>query len=71
MARGAQKIQAQQKNAAKQQKDKGSQKEAQAAGLKLTCQVCFTPMTNYKCLVSHYDAKHPKVKCPTEEELKA
>ncbi len=27
------------------------------------------PMTNYKCLQQHYDAKHPKEKCPGPDEV--
>jgi uncharacterized protein with FMN-binding domain len=71
MARGAQKQQAQQKNAEKKAKDakSGSQKDAQKAGLKVTCKVCMAPMTNYNVLKQHYDAKHPKEACPDISEF--
>lgn len=70
MARGQQKIQSQQKAAEKAAKlaKGGSQKDAQAKALKMVCKVCFTPMTNYKVLQQHYEAKHPKEKCPPEAE---
>ncbi|PRP89661.1 hypothetical protein PROFUN_00003 [Planoprotostelium fungivorum] len=59
MARGHQKIQAQQKNAAKQQAAaKGvSQIASRAAALKIQCQICKTPLTNQKQLEEHYEAK--------------
>ncbi|KZV19789.1 hypothetical protein F511_18788 [Dorcoceras hygrometricum] len=40
MTRGKQKIEAQRKNAEKNQKAKGSQFEARAVGLKVICPVC-------------------------------
>jgi len=40
MTRGKQKIEAQKRNAEKNQKSKGSQIEARGAGLKITCPIC-------------------------------
>ncbi|GAB4857915.1 hypothetical protein Ancab_015820 [Ancistrocladus abbreviatus] len=40
MTRGKQKIEAQRRNAERNQKPKGSQLEARAVGLKVTCPVC-------------------------------
>lgn len=40
MTRGKQKIEAQKKNAEKNQKGKGSQLEARAVGLKVICPIC-------------------------------
>ena len=40
MTRGKQKIEAQRKNADKNQKAKGSQLEARAVGLKVICPIC-------------------------------
>lgn len=40
MTRGKQKIEAQKKNAEKNQKSKGSQLEARAVGLKVVCPIC-------------------------------
>ncbi|CAN4128300.1 unnamed protein product [Withania somnifera] len=40
MTRGKQKIEAQRKNAEKNQKAKGSQLEARAVGLKVICPIC-------------------------------
>eukprot|EP00408_Alexandrium_pacificum_P028625 CAMPEP_0171208300 /NCGR_PEP_ID=MMETSP0790-20130122/28018_1 /TAXON_ID=2925 /ORGANISM="Alexandrium catenella, Strain OF101" /LENGTH=73 /DNA_ID=CAMNT_0011673893 /DNA_START=91 /DNA_END=312 /DNA_ORIENTATION=+ len=69
MVRGHAKEVAQQKNAERLAagKKSGSQKDAQKAGLKVSCPACKAPMTNYKCLTQHYDSKHPKETCPPEE----
>ncbi|KAJ6342063.1 hypothetical protein OIU78_010079, partial [Salix suchowensis] len=40
MTRGKQKIEAQKKNAERNQKSKGSQFEARAVALKVTCPIC-------------------------------
>ncbi|CAK0843316.1 unnamed protein product [Prorocentrum cordatum] len=71
MVRGHAKEEAQKKNAAKlaAQKTSGSQKEAQKAGLKVVCPSCKMEMTNYKCLVQHFDSKHPKETCPPAESF--
>ncbi|KAI9479517.1 At2g23090 like protein [Zychaea mexicana] len=71
MARGAQKEQARQKaqkEAAKRGKPK-SQLTARAAGLQVKCPKCFTNMPNYKLLVHHMEAKHPKDNIPPESDF--
>lgn len=66
MARGNQKIQAQNDRAKKLEKERkgGSQLDAQNAGLKIVCSICRAPMTNYNCLKQHYESKHPKETVP-------
>ncbi|KMT11514.1 hypothetical protein BVRB_5g108330 [Beta vulgaris subsp. vulgaris] len=64
MTRGKQKIEAQKKNAEKNQKGKGSQLEARAVGLKVICSICKAQLANDKQLVDHYGSKHPKEKPP-------
>lgn len=51
MTRGKQKIEAQRKNAERNQKAKGSQLEARAVGLKVVCSVCkvISPSKDYLC----------------------
>ncbi|RDY12199.1 hypothetical protein CR513_03040, partial [Mucuna pruriens] len=66
MTRGKQKIEAQKRNAEKNQKSKGSQIEARAVGLKVTCPICKVQLANQNQLVDHYASKHPKEKPPTE-----
>jgi len=70
MARGNQKIKAQEERAKRLEKEKkaGSQKDAQNAGLKIVCAVCKAPMTNYNCLKQHYESKHPKETIPPPPE---
>lgn len=46
MTRGKQKIEAQRKNAEKNQKSKGSQLEARAVGLKVICPICKVKFSN-------------------------
>ncbi|KAL2901027.1 hypothetical protein RDABS01_026109 [Bienertia sinuspersici] len=65
MTRGKQKIEAQRKNADKNQKSKGSQLEARALGLKIICSICKVQLANEKQLVDHYGSKHPKEKPPS------
>ncbi|KAF3335911.1 Zinc finger protein 706 [Carex littledalei] len=65
MVRGKQKIDAQKRNAEKNQKAKGSQIEARAVGLKVPCPICKVQLANEKQLVDHYSSKHPKEKPPT------
>ncbi|CAG8437948.1 15412_t:CDS:2 [Funneliformis caledonium] len=68
MARGRQKEQAREK-AQKQAENKNggkSQLGARAAGLQLKCPVCKTPTANYKVIVQHMEAKHPKEPIPPE-----
>ncbi|KAI9227369.1 MAG: putative zinc finger protein [Piptocephalis tieghemiana] len=73
MARGQQKIQAQQKAqklAASKQGGK-SQLAARAAGIKMACPTCKSPLPNYKMLQAHMGAKHPKDPVPSEESFSA
>ncbi|KAL9259520.1 Zinc finger protein 706-like protein [Drosera capensis] len=65
MTRGKQKIEAQRKNAEKNQKSKGSQLEARAVGLKVTCQVCKASLANSNQLNDHFASKHPKEMPPS------
>ncbi|KAK8614343.1 hypothetical protein V6N13_138260 [Hibiscus sabdariffa] len=60
MTRGKQKIDAQKRNAEKNQKAKGSQLEARAVALKVTCPICKAQLANEKQLGDHYGSKHPK-----------
>ena len=70
MARGQQKIQAQQKNAAKQAKMKkgagSDQKAAAKKALIYTCPVCRTQMPDPKTYKQHFESKHPKQPLPPE-----
>ncbi|XP_014352709.1 zinc finger protein 706 isoform X2 [Latimeria chalumnae] len=70
MARGQQKIQAQQKNAkrlADMKKKHGSdQKAAAKAALVFTCPVCKTQMPDPKTFKQHFESKHPKSPLPAE-----
>ena len=70
MARGQQKIQSQQKNAAKQAKLKkaagSDQKAAAKKALIYTCPVCRTQMPDPKTYKQHFESKHPKQPLPPE-----
>ena len=69
MARGQQKIQAQQKAAAKQAKaKKGGQGQKAAAQKALihTCPVCKSQMPDPKTFKQHFESKHPKQPLPAE-----
>lgn len=70
MARGQQKIQAQQKNAKKSaEKKKGQaadQKTAAKAALVHTCPVCRTQMPDPKTFKQHFESRHPKSPMPAE-----
>ncbi|KAI3386079.1 hypothetical protein SNEBB_001047 [Seison nebaliae] len=72
MARGQQKIQSQQKNAAKKAaKAKGQsqdQKKAAAKALTIKCAVCMSQMPDPKTYKQHFENKHPKNDLP--EDLK-
>ncbi|KAL5211567.1 hypothetical protein ABZP36_022414 [Zizania latifolia] len=70
MTRGKQKIDAQRRNAEKNQKAKGSQSqlEARAVGLKVVCPICKVQLANEKQLIDHYGSKHPKEKAPGPSE---
>ncbi|KAI5063323.1 hypothetical protein GOP47_0021870 [Adiantum capillus-veneris] len=64
MTRGKQKIEAQKRNAERNQKPKGSQLEARAAALKTVCPICKAQLANYNQLSDHYASKHPKETAP-------
>ncbi|CAN6487006.1 unnamed protein product [Victoria cruziana] len=66
MTRGKQKIEAQRRNAERNQKPKGSQLEARAVALKSSCPICKVQLANSKQLGDHYTSKHPKEKPPSE-----
>lgn len=66
MTRGKQKIEAQRKNAERNQKSKGSQFEARSVALKVTCSICKVQLANSNQLGDHYASKHPKEKPPAE-----
>ncbi|KAK3034906.1 hypothetical protein RJ639_034148 [Escallonia herrerae] len=82
MTRGKQKIEAQRKNAEKNQKSKGSQFEARAVALKVICPICKVKivirdaqliidqvqLANQNQLGDHYSSKHPKDKPPSNSE---
>ncbi|GAA0162083.1 hypothetical protein LIER_18257 [Lithospermum erythrorhizon] len=65
MTRGKQKIESQRKNAEKNQKQKGSQLEARALGLKVVCPICKVQLANEKQMNDHYGSKHPKEMPPS------
>ncbi|XP_005108814.1 zinc finger protein 706 [Aplysia californica] len=72
MARGQQKIQSQQKAAAKKAADakKGGsfqdQKKAAAKALTHSCPVCKALMPDPKTFKQHFENKHPKAPLPPE-----
>ena len=70
MARGQQKIQSQQKAAAKQAKLKKSagsdQKASAKKALVHTCPVCRSQMPDPKTFKQHFESKHPKQPLPPE-----
>ncbi|GFY96723.1 Zinc finger protein [Actinidia chinensis var. chinensis] len=68
MTRGKQKIEAQKRNAEKNQKAKGSQLEARAVALKVSCPICKAQLANQNQLADHYSSKHPKEKPPSNSE---
>ncbi|PON47566.1 hypothetical protein PanWU01x14_243250 [Parasponia andersonii] len=68
MTRGKQKIDAQRRNAERNQKQKGSQLEARAVALKANCPICKVQLANAKQLGDHYASKHPKENPPAEAE---
>ena len=69
MTRGAQKIRAQEKNAAKQKETKGTQRFDAAKKLTFVCPICRATFPGYKVVVDHYGAKHPKETCPPEDSF--
>ena len=40
--------------------------KARGAALKITCDVCKSPMINYTQLKQHYESKHPKETLPPD-----
>ncbi|KAG5541182.1 hypothetical protein RHGRI_021141 [Rhododendron griersonianum] len=64
MTRGKQKIEAQRRNEEKNQKSKGSQFEARAVALKVSCPICKAQLANQNQLVDHYASKHPRENPP-------
>jgi hypothetical protein len=66
MARGAQKLQSQQKNLQNKKKEKGSQLGSQAAAFKEQCASCRINMVTKGDYKSHWDAKHSKLPYPPE-----
>lgn len=68
MARGQQKIQAQQKNAAKKSASKKStdHKAAAMKALVFTCPVCRSQMPDPKTYKQHFESKHPRSPLPPE-----
>ncbi|KAF8378997.1 hypothetical protein HHK36_028424 [Tetracentron sinense] len=78
MTRGKQKIEAQKRNAEKNQKSKGSQMEARAVALKSSCPICKVvdlkaslntleaQLANENQLRDHYASKHPKEIPPSD-----
>jgi len=77
MARGQQKIQAQQKNAEKQAKLKKqqaggkTQKDLGQAILTITCPVCLTKIGDPKTYRQHFESKHESKKNPNTSRLVA
>jgi len=71
MTRGHQKAQAKEKAAqrAAAHTPGKSQLGARAAGLTIKCPTCLASMANYKLLVQHMEAKHPRDKIPDESTL--
>ncbi|CAG8488660.1 6587_t:CDS:2 [Paraglomus brasilianum] len=73
MARGKQKEQAREKaqKLAETRQGGKSQLAARAAGLQMKCPVCKTPAANYKIIVKHMEAKHPKESIPPESAFQS
>ncbi|BGO94127.1 hypothetical protein NBRC10512v2_002599 [Rhodotorula toruloides] len=69
MARGLQKIEAQQKAQAKKNAGGKSNLKARAAAFKIVCPSCKLPLSDYKNFKEHFESKHPKLPLPTEESL--
>ena len=69
MARGQQKIQSQQKAAAKKAAAKKGSTDHKAAAKKAlvyTCPVCRSQMPDPKTYKQHFESKHPKSPLPPE-----
>ena len=69
MVRGHAKQVAQEKNAAKKKDANGTQRFDAAKKLTVMCPICRTTVVNYKLLVGHYEAKHPKESMPPESNF--
>eukprot|EP00040_Diaphanoeca_grandis_P038962 m.257831 g.257831 ORF g.257831 m.257831 type:complete len:70 (-) comp35748_c0_seq1:357-566(-) len=69
MARGQQKVQAQQKRAAKLKGPKGSQIGQAEKAMKVVCKSCMASMLDIKQYKMHWESKHSKL--PLPDELKA
>ncbi|KAK9144131.1 hypothetical protein Sjap_004034 [Stephania japonica] len=55
MTRGKQKIEAQKRNAEKNQKPKGSQLEARAAAFKTSCPICKVRLDRSQTIANRFD----------------
>ncbi len=68
MARGQQKIQSQQKNAAKKAaaKKHTDHKSAAMKALVYSCPVCRSQMPDPKTYKQHFESKHPRSPLPPE-----
>ncbi|GJN89377.1 hypothetical protein Rhopal_002357-T1 [Rhodotorula paludigena] len=69
MARGLQKLESQQKNAAKANAGGKSNLKTRAAAFKISCPSCKLPLSDYTNFKAHFESKHPKLPLPTEESL--
>ncbi|KAJ3076044.1 hypothetical protein HDU98_005993 [Podochytrium sp. JEL0797] len=61
MVRGIAKTAAKERNLKKANAkgEPNSQFKAREAGIQILCPICRAPITSYKLLVGHYEAKHP------------
>ncbi|RDW79406.1 hypothetical protein BP5796_01197 [Coleophoma crateriformis] len=66
MARGLQKIEAQQKAAANAKKG-GNSILKKDKGMKYQCSTCKADIDNKNNMKIHWEAKHPKLPAPTDE----
>ncbi|GAA5962059.1 hypothetical protein JCM8115_002901 [Rhodotorula mucilaginosa] len=70
MARGLQKIQAQQKAGDKKAGGKSNLKD-RAAAFKVSCPFCKMPLPDLKNAKEHWNAKHDKMPMPTDQAFGA
>ncbi|POY75754.1 hypothetical protein BMF94_1164 [Rhodotorula taiwanensis] len=70
MARGLQKIQAQQKGADKKAGGKSNLK-SRAAAFKVSCPHCKMPLLDMKNAKEHWGAKHDKLPMPSDQAFGA
>ncbi|KAI9189202.1 hypothetical protein H9P43_000630 [Blastocladiella emersonii ATCC 22665] len=66
MARGKQKEESRLRAEKSKPKEGKSQLKDREKGMQYTCPVCKNPCANYKILVQHMEAKHPKAPIPAE-----